>query len=121
MKIEPIEILNTQRGVVYIIESPVECGRTLAGAKAAFEPVYVYGDIKYEVTGIECIMPGSPIQVGEKIGLTLKPILDAHNANFIKRALTPVGFVEGSAPDKMRPDVWIDPETNEVHVNAYDQ
>ncbi len=60
------------RGVVFIVESPVSCPRSLEGVRKIIgNPVEIDG-VAWEIAGVELFGLESPIRVGEKMGILVK-------------------------------------------------
>lgn len=61
-----------KRGKVFQVESPVSCYRDLASFKAITGDFILIDNIKYKIKGIEMFMPGTPLSVGEDIGILVE-------------------------------------------------
>lgn len=72
MKILPIYSTHIPgRGLVCLVESPVECERTLKGWTSSVGAFVTVEHATYRVRGLEMRSREGPIRKGEKIGLVL--------------------------------------------------
>lgn len=62
------------RGTVYIVESPIECDRKFSSIINIMGPVVEIDGTQYEIIAIEMKMPGTPLRIGEHIGLLVNSL-----------------------------------------------
>ena len=61
------------RGEAYMTTSPVTCDRTLEAFIGAINgPIVKIDGNEHEISGVEMFMPGSKLQIGEKISILVK-------------------------------------------------
>lgn len=72
--LDSFELKN--RGIVYIVESPVECDRKFSSIIQAIGPVVEIDGTQQKIIAIEMKMPGSRLHIGERIGILVVAIKD---------------------------------------------
>lgn len=68
--LKSIESFNLEnKGLVFVVESPVFCARKADAMKLALGPVVNIDGLDYEPIGFEWHLLNTPVTIGEKIGI----------------------------------------------------
>ena len=63
----------TGKGTAYVVESPVSSARTFNAMREAIGHVVEIDGVEYEPIGFEMNMPSSPVRIGERIAILVRP------------------------------------------------